>query len=314
MIDRFVRWCAACIALLILAPFAGANAQAPPVLRVGLTPNDTYAEAYYALDNGFFQQAGLSVELTTLSNGAAVSAAVASGALDVGVSTPIQLAQAATRGVPFVIVAAGAVNTVKVPAALICVAAGSTIRDAKGLQGKTVAVNALKTSSEELLDAWLEQNGVERTSVHTIEMPFSAMGEALKRGAIDGAILSEPSLSIATKRADVRVLANPTGAVGREFLLSAWFATTQYAQKNRDAMKRFATAIYQTARWANAHHDESAAILAKYAKLDINMIQSMTRAPFADSLRVRDVQPQLDAALKYGLVTRPVAAAEILSR
>src|ERR1700722_12577572 len=102
-------------------------------LRVGATANDTYAEAYYAQDQGFFTNAGLTVELTTFPNGAAISAGVAGGALDVGVSNPVQLANAIVHGVPFVYIAGGALNSTAAPTALLCVAANSPIKTARDL-------------------------------------------------------------------------------------------------------------------------------------------------------------------------------------
>lgn len=293
---------------------AGAQTPAPPVLRVGVTANDTYSEAFYAQDEGFFARAGVTVELTILNNGAAVSAAVASHALDVGISGPLQIAQAVTRGIPFVLVAAGALDTVKVPASEIVVAANSPLRDAKDLTGKVVAVNALRTSSEELFDAWLLANGGDPAKLRTVEMPFSEMGSALARGTVDAAVISEPSRSAALRTGAVREFANPTSAIAPQYLLSGWFATTDVVARNPDAIRRFANAIYDAARWANAHHDESAAVLAKWAKLDLATVRGMVRSPFADALRPAEVQPQLDAALKFGLLPRPVAASEILPR
>ena len=99
-----------------------AGAQTPVAMRVGTTGNDTYSEVYYAAEQGYFGRAGLNVDISTFNNGAAGSAAVASGAIDVGVSSPLQVAQAFARGIPFVLVAAGALNTEKEPSALLCVA------------------------------------------------------------------------------------------------------------------------------------------------------------------------------------------------
>src|ERR1019366_635556 len=132
--------------MALAARAANAQTTASP-LRIGATANDTYAEAYYAQDMGFFTKAGLVVELTTFPNGAAISAGVASGALDIGVSNPVQLANAIVHGVPLVYVAGGALNSTAAPTALLCVAANSTIKDAHDLVGKTIAVSALKDST-----------------------------------------------------------------------------------------------------------------------------------------------------------------------
>ena len=129
-------------------------APLPVTIRVGSSFNDSNAEAYYAVANGFFKQAGVNVEMTSFNNGAAAAAALASGALDVAVQPPMQIAQAIIGGLPFVVVAAGAINSVGAPAAWICVSPSSSIRTAKDLEGKTIALNALKSSSQNLLDAW----------------------------------------------------------------------------------------------------------------------------------------------------------------
>ena len=196
---------AASFALTAASATRPLRAQGLATLRVGATPNDTYAQSYFAQDAGFFTRAGLAVELQTLNNGAAVSAAVAAGALDVGVSTPVQIANAVSRGIPFVFVAAGALETPKIPVGLVCVAKNGSVRNAKDLEGKAVAVNALKTLSEVALDLWLSVNGADVTKVHAVEMVFSEMGASIERGNVAAACISEPALSIALKtRTSVR--------------------------------------------------------------------------------------------------------------
>jgi len=301
------------VAALILAAPRLVTAQIPAVLHVASTTSDTYAEAYYALEKGFFRKAGLNVEVTSFNNGAALAAAVATGNADFGVSTPIGIAQAVSRGVPFTIVAAGALNTAKDPAGLIVVAKTSPLRNAKGFEGKTFAINALKTGSELVLDAWLGENSVDISKVHVVEMPFSEMAAALQRGTVDGALMTEPALSQALN-STVRSLANANLAVAPQYLLSAWFTTEAYAQKNPDVVKRFVTAIYEAGRWANKNRGESAPILAKHAKLDVDVTRTMLRVTYTDALRASEIQPQLDLGVKYGILQRPMVAAELLAR
>ena len=280
-------------------------------LRVGTTGSDTYSEVYYGAEKGFFRRAGLNVTIETFNNGAAASAAVASGAIDIGVSSPLQVAQAFAHGVPFVLVAAGALNTEKEPSALLLVSSASTAKKASDLEGKVVAVNALKTASEEALDAWLGQSGVDISKVRTVEMPFSEMGAALRRGTVDAAVLAEPTLST-TLNSGTRILANPTLAVARQYLLSSWFAMRTFAEANPDLIKRFASAIYDSGRWANANRSESAVILAEHAKLDVSVTTTMRRVQYAEALRVPEIQNQLDVALKFGMISKAVSARDIL--
>lgn len=283
-------------------------------IRVGATPNDTYAQAYYAQDMGFFQKAGLAADVQTLNNGAAVSAAVAGAALDVGVSTPAQIANAVARGFPFVFLAAGALETPKVPVGLVAVAKNGPLRSAKDLEGKIVALNSLKTLTEAALDLWLSQNGADVAKVRVVEMVAAEMGSALERGTVAAAVLGEPSQSIALKTGNLRTLGDPFAAIAPQFLVSGWFSTTPFAQKNPELVRRFQTAIYEAGRWANDHHNESAAILGKYAKMDVEVIRGMGRCPYADQLRISDIQPHLDVAAKFGIIPRAMNAADLIAR
>jgi NitT/TauT family transport system substrate-binding protein len=307
------RFLAGSLALLAAGAANGARAQGTLAnLRVGATANDTYAQAYYALDLGFFQKAGLNVDLQTFNNGAAVSAAVAGGVLDVGISTPVQLANAVSRGIPFVLIAAGALETPKVPAGLMCVAKTGPLRNAKDLEGTVIAVTALKTLSEAALDLWLAQNGADVTKIRVVELTFAEMGPALERGTVAAALITEPALSNALKIGNVRSLGDPFLAVSPQFLLSGWFSTTTFVQKNPDVVKRFQSAIAEAGRWANDHHNESAVILAKYAKLEVSAIREMGRGVFTNALRASDIQPELDVAAKFGIIPKPMSAADLL--
>lgn len=311
-VTRRSSFLAASFALSVAGATRPVRAQALATLRVGATANDTYAQSYFAQDAGFFGRAGLAVELQTLNNGAAVSAAVAAGALDVGVSTPVQIANAVSRGVPFVFVAAGALETPKVPVGLVCVAKNGPIRSAKDLEGKTVSVNALKTLSEVALDLWLSRNGADVDKIHAVETVFSEMGPSLERGTVAAAVISEPALSIALHAQNVRSLGDPFSAIAPQFLISGWFATRGFVAKSPDLVKKFQSAMSEASRWANDHHNESGTILAKYAKMDVDVIHGMGRCPFADQLRAADIQPQLDVAAKFAIIPKPMSASDLI--
>ena len=293
---------------------AATRAQTPLSIRIGTDPTDTYAEPYYAQDMGFFKTAGLEAQVIDLQNGAAIAAAVASGAVDVGVSTAVQLAQAIGRGIPFVLIAGGAMYSSKEPTTVLCVAKTSPIKSAADLEGKTVAISALKTSSEIGVTAWVAKNGGDVAKVRLVEMPFAQMGPAIAHGTVDAGLISEPSLTIAKAVNDLRVLAHSFDGVATTFLLSAWFTTQAYVQKNPEIVKRFVAATYDAGKWANTHHAETATILAKYSKLELATLRSMARSKMSDSLDVKELQPQLDVALKYGVLPKYVSASDMIAK
>jgi NitT/TauT family transport system substrate-binding protein len=290
------------------------TAPAGPVLRVGSSLNDSNAEAYYATEMGFFKQAGVNVEMQTFNNGDAAAAALAAGAIDIGIQPPMQIAQGIVRGLPFTVIAAGALNTIAQPSALILVSKTSTIATAKDLIGKTIAINSLKSSSENLLDGWLAKNGADPKGIKIIELPSAQMAPALERGTVDAAEIFEPASTVALKRGNVRVMANPTDGMRNPYLQTAWYTTKAFAAANPDLIKKFAAAIYQTAKWANSHPTDSGAILARLSKLDPEIATSMGRIKYAESLQVPDMVPELENGFKFGLLPRAVSTNELLGR
>jgi NitT/TauT family transport system substrate-binding protein len=281
------------------------QSQAPLTVRVGATANDTYAEAYYAQDMGFFTRGGLSVEITTFTNGAAVSSAVASGALDVGISNPVQLGNAIGHGIPFAFLAgAGAYNTA-LPTTVLCVAKDGPIHAPKDFAGQTIAVSALKDLTDLAQQQYLEKNGVDPSTVKTIELPFAEMGPALARGTVAGAVISEPSLSASVLSGQARVFTKVFDAI------SVWFTTRDWYAKNTVAAKRYAAVMYQTANWANANRDQSAAILEKYSKISDTTTKQMARSSYAVTLNPQLIDPVFALAYKAKITDRLLTAASV---
>ena len=58
------------------------SAQAPATLKIATTPTDIGSQVFYAQDKGFFKANGLDAQIQVISNGAAITAAVMSGALE----------------------------------------------------------------------------------------------------------------------------------------------------------------------------------------------------------------------------------------
>jgi NitT/TauT family transport system substrate-binding protein len=286
---------------------------APLKLRVGSVPADTFAGGYYALELGLFDKAGLSVEITPFTNGAAMAAAAAGGSIDIGVGDATELANGIARGLPFVLIAGGGVYATAAPTTTLCVAKTSTIAKPSELEGQNVAVVSLVSLMSSGVKSWLTQNGADISKVHFVEMPFPQMPGALARGALAAATLSEPIMSDATAT-DAKVFGKPYDAIAKTFNISDWFTTRDWLAKNPDAAKRFVAAIYDAARWANTHHDESAAILAKYTKVDVERIKRMNRSAYATDLQRGMVQPVLDTAFKFKTLTTATTADSMIAK
>jgi NitT/TauT family transport system substrate-binding protein len=298
----------------VLAATAPALAQSAGIpIRIGATPNDGFAEAYYGHDTGIFAKAGFADEVVSFNNGAAVSAGVASGAIDVGISSVITLANATLRGLPFVYIAAGGLWVSSAPTLALCVAADSPIHDPKAFEGKAISVSGIKDITHLATIAYLANNGVDISKINIIEMPFSEAGAALARGAIVAGIISEPSLSVALGSGAVRVFTHPFDVIGNHYMVGGWFTTLDWYHKNTATAKRFAAALYDTARWANANHDKSAIILQKYTKIDTAVLAKMVRATYGTALTPAMIDGTLALAVREKFLDRSVPATDMIA-
>jgi len=280
-------------------------------LQLGAMPTDASAQAFYALDRGFFKAAGLDVTLTVLTNTASIASAVSAGAVDIGYGSVVPLAEAHNRGLSFKAIAPAGMYAGLPSTLMMMVSKRSTAKTGADLNGKTIAVNGLRDLTQYTAQAWIAQNGGDIKTIKLVEIPFSEMGNALDAGRVDAAIIGEPYMSGSLGVA--RPLGDAGGAVGKRYYITTWFATEAWLNAHTAEARTFVNVMHQTAAWANGHHAESAVILSRYAKLTPEVMATMVRSTYGDAARLEPpmLQPVIDVAVKYG-TTAPTAAADLI--
>lgn len=286
-----------------------AGAQTAPI-RVGAAPTDAHALPFYARELGYFQRAGLNVTITISGRSGAAAEMVAANALDVCLADAIQVAHPVSAGVPLAFFAGAGLYSSDHPTTLLVVAADSPVHQARDFEGKAIAVIGLASIGSAAVSEWLRRNGADVTRVKLVELQFANMVAALGRGVIAGALLAEPFLS--ASNGSVRILAKAYDAIAESFAISTFFAARSWLTANRDSARKFTATMYDTARWANAHQNDSAEILAKISKIDLERVRAMTRITYATSLDAMQLQPSLDAALEYGELERHIDASTLI--
>jgi NitT/TauT family transport system substrate-binding protein len=317
MLNHARRTIAVPIALALIALLSGTtSAQTTEPVRVALFPSEASAQAYYAQDLGLFQRAGLDVQLIELKNGAAIAAGVAGGAADVGVSNVVSLAIAHERELPFTILAPGGLALASSPTnGILAVAASSPIHGAKDLTGKTIAVDVLGGLPNLAGKAWIDANGGDSKTVKYVELGFPEMEASVTAGRIDAASINLSVDPTVSKPGDpLRTLAVVYDAVAPRFASSVWFSTTGWTAQHADTTRKFAAVMREAAVWANAHHHESAQILAKYIKQSPEQIEGGARIVYATENDPTLYQPLIDLAAKYGALKAPFPARDIIAR
>jgi NitT/TauT family transport system substrate-binding protein len=305
---------AVCALFMIALGGAHASAQAPLfTVRVAGVQTDDITPLVYAMRSGMFARAGLDVQSMPTSSGAATTAAVASGSYDIGKSSLLSLMSAHLRNVPLVVIAAGVVHETARPFARLIVAENTSYRTGKDFAGKTLAVSSLNDVSTVSLDAWLEKTGGDIHSVHYVELPVSAMLTAVQEHRVDGAFILYPPLAEAMEPgSNARAVAAPYDAIAPFFVLSGWFTSTDFATKHPDVVRTFVRVMYEAAAYANRHTAETAPMMSDVTKVPMSVYETMPRVGAATSTNLRDWQPLIDAAAKYGAIAHTFPAKDFI--
>jgi NitT/TauT family transport system substrate-binding protein len=312
----FVRRSTAAIAAAAWsAPFARAAwAQGLAPLNVAAIPSDISGSAYDAADGGFFKKAGLDATFLGLANGPAITSAVVGGSADVGYSNVVSLAIAHTRGLPVTILFPANLHVHDAPTAgLLAVKRTSPIHSAKDINGKVMAVIGLNNIADIAARDWIDKNGGDSKTVKSVELPFSEMKAALETERLDAAVMDASDPLLGKPSDTLRLIASTFDAVAPRFAPSVWFSSTTWVAAHPAQARAFVAAMRDAAVWANAHHPESAAILAKYTLVPAADIQAVRRATYGERLTPELIQPNIDVAAAYGVIKAAFPAADLIA-
>ena len=196
-------------AALALSASGSALAQSVPV-RVGVIPVIGASPIFVANGAGWTKAAGLELKFTTFESGPAMIQALASGTIDVYVGGVMPLAVARSKGIGSTVVTATAIEEmvfVAGPKLAAYFADGVSAADAlkqfRAKEGKPARLAAQPPGSvpNTTLQHWLWQAArADKADVDIVAMGIDATQQAVLVGAVDGAAIREPALTIVTSR------------------------------------------------------------------------------------------------------------------
>lgn len=192
---------------LVLAA-GSASAQVPA--RVGVIPIVGAAPLFVANGKGWAKEAGLDVKVTTFESGPNMIQALASGTIDIYVAGVMPLAVARSKGILSRVIAATAVEEmvfVAGPKLATYFAPGVAPADAlkafRVKEGKPARLAAQPPGSvpNTTLQHWLWQVAkADKADADIVSLGIDATQQAVLAGAVDGAALREPALTIVQAR------------------------------------------------------------------------------------------------------------------
>jgi NitT/TauT family transport system substrate-binding protein len=171
-------------------------------VRVGLNSVLSDIGVFMALEGGYFESAGLDIEVVTFNAAPQIIAPLSTNQIQVsGLSSSPAFFNAVNRGIGIRFVAdKGRVKRgFSWSAIIVRTNLASQIVDFADLKGRRIAAPAKATNYVQLVQA-LKLGGLTLDDVEVVFLTFPDMVSALTNGAVDVAIVAEPFIAIATQR------------------------------------------------------------------------------------------------------------------
>lgn len=233
-----------------------------------------YAPQYVAISQGFFQEEGLNIELTTGQGADKVMTAVLAGQSDIGFAGPEASIYVYNEGKEDNTLVF-AQMTKKDGSFLVSRKDEKGNFDWKNLKGKTIIPGRKGGVPFMTLEYVLRKNGLdpEKDLVLDDSIKFDLMAGAFSGGTADYVTLFEPTASMTESAGKGYVVAS-VGEASGEIPYTAYFAKKSYIQKNEDVIQGFTNAIYKGQKWVESHSAQEIAEAIKgfFPDNDVDML------------------------------------------
>ncbi|SJN09043.1 putative extracellular solute-binding protein [Leucobacter sp. 7(1)] len=329
-IRKFVMGGLAAAAALTLAACSStapaeesAAGDKPVTIRVQAQNSIAAEPLYMGIEEGFFADEGLNVEVVDLPDIAAATAALQAGKLELAFVPTISALQMARQNVPITLIAASdGINPDAQDASReeqrdftsvgVYTSPGSGITDLQGLAGAKIAVPELKGQPDGTITSVLHEAGVETDDIEWMNLGFVPALEALKSDQIDAAFLVSPFSLEADAAGMARVMNPSVEFFPRGSATTGWAASTSWATDNPEAVAAFQRGIAKSAGWASDNLDKAKQHVIDRAGL------KLTPAEMPQSYWPSEIDPEQLAEVDQKLVDigffdAPIDVSEVLT-
>jgi len=285
------------------------------VLNIGNIKIAAQTDAYAADKLGYFKKHGLKVNTTFATSGQDLLTAVESGSLDMGLSIPGVAITADAKKFDYMGVVQDQIAHEKGPdSGGLIVAANSSIKSLKDLEGRSVAVNA--TGGNQVYVAvvkTLEDAGVDIKKVSFQEIPFPQMPAVLGQGQVDAVATVDPFTT--------QLLA---GGKGREIAwfysdalpgmpIGTYFAKGSWVKKNPETATAFRDTMEETIKFLNANPDKARDLIAEFTGLDRGLLNTMPNIQWSTTVSRSTWDNLVKIYVKQGIIKEPIPVDKLLS-
>lgn len=285
-------------------------------VKVGVIPVIGLIPHFVAIDQGFYEDHGLTVEQAPIPGGAALVPALESGELNIGGTNPVSPMQAVEQGLDVKCIGELTRKTEEGGLPLVLAPANDgVIKTGSDFEGKTVAVNTLANMHHIVAASWIRENGGDPSKVNFQAVDFADMIPALLEERVDAAMLDEPFGTIAAGQ-DIPVLdeAPFLAAIGEKPVMGCWVVSSEWAESHPREVEAFIAAIADAEAYLAGQEDDSEfrRILVDQLELDPALAESVILPEVISQASEDDYKAWQDEAVAFGFMNGPIDIANLM--
>ena len=231
-------------------------------------PNSNHAGIYYGIDNGYFEENNINVDVYTPSDPASILQTVASGRDEFGISYQPDLLLARSEGIPVVAVH----SIVKTPLNSIMTLGDSGIDNPSKLKNKTIGYPGIPLNIG-ILSSILEEQGLTIDDVELVDVGFDLVPALLSErvDAIIGAFWSHESILIELEGREVNILKFEEWGIPKYHEL-VLVTSEEYLKNNEEIVEKFVDAFSRGYEKSIENNDESMeALIAAFPEVNVEL-------------------------------------------
>ena len=234
-----------------------------------------YAPQYVAINNGYFEENGLEIELSTGQGADAVMTAVLSNQCDIGFAGPEASIYVYNEGKEdYTQVFA---QMTKKDGSFFISKTDTNNFSWQDVKGKTIIPGRKGGVPYMTLEYVLRKNGIEPNKDVTLDdsIKFDLMAGAFASGNAEYVTLFEPTASLTEQEKKGYIVASVGEAAG-DIPYTAYFAKKSYIENNENIIQNFTNAIYKGQKWVKEHTSKEIAerIESFFPDTDIELLTS----------------------------------------
>ena len=238
-----------------------------------------YAPQYVAINNGYFKENGLEIELTTGQGADSVMTSVLANQADIGFAGPEASIYVYNEGKEDYTQVFAQVT--KKDGSFLVARNPSKNFSWQELKGKTVIPGRKGGVPYMTLEYVLRKNGIDpkKDVVLDDSIKFDLMAGAFTSGTADYVTLFEPTATMTQNENKGYVVASVGEAAG-EIPYTAYFAKKSYINENEDTIRKFTEAIYKGQQWVKNHtaKETAEAIESFFPGTEIDLLEKSVQS------------------------------------